>query len=306
MTMKKLSYCLGVIAMLAAFTSGSFAKSAKRSRDAVIQIIGKIQRSDYEGDRAALKRMYGELTPFLHDKKERNKHIVSRVEYWRGFALWRRALNGFNESADPKDLQEDLDHAVSEFNQSAAVDAGFTDAKIGAGSCLSNLIFLNQKNRSRMLELIAKAGRVLKEAQAEAPENPRLYWVLGPNVWYAPPERGGSQSKAIEMYQRGLELARKDKGRTTDPLDPSWGEPELLMNLAWSNLHRTTADLKAAKSYAQSALELVPFWHYVKDILMPQIDVAIGKVYSVPAPTSAVIPKKLPLPSGTTLSSGTP
>jgi hypothetical protein len=266
--MKKLSYCLGVIAMLAAFTSGSFAKSAKRSRDAVIQIIGKIQRSDYEGDRAALKRMYGELTPFLHDKKERNKHIVSRVEYWRGFALWRRALNGFNESADPKDLQEDLEHAVSEFNQSAAVDASFTDAKIGAGSCLSNLIFLNQKNRSRMLELIAKAGRVLKEAQAEAPENPRLYWVLGPNVWYAP--------------------------------------PELLMNLAWSNLHRTTADLKAAKSYAQSALELVPFWHYVKDILMPQIDVAIGKVYSVPAPTSAVIPKKLPLPSGTTLSSGTP
>ncbi|MGA8429062.1 MAG: hypothetical protein WB729_04540 [Candidatus Sulfotelmatobacter sp.] len=271
MILKKLAYrFLGIMAMLAALTSGSFASAAKRSRDAVIQLVTQIQRSDYEGDRTALKRLYGELTPFLQ-----NKHLVSRVEYWRGFALWRRALNGFNESVDPKELQEDLEQAVADFKQASAADPSFTDAKIGAGSCLSNLMFLNQKNTSRMPELIAEAGRVLKEARAEAPENPRLYWVLGPNLWYAPAEHGGSQSQAIEMYQKGLELTRTGKGRTSDPLEPSWGEPELLMNLAWSNLHRTTQDLKAAKSYAQSALDLVPYWHYVKDILMPQIDKAI-------------------------------
>ncbi|HEY4904272.1 MAG TPA: hypothetical protein VIH89_12425 [Candidatus Sulfotelmatobacter sp.] len=273
MNLRNLTYrFLAVTAMLAALTSGSFARSEKQLRNAVIQIVSQIQRSDYEGDRAALKRLYGELTPFLQ-----NKHLASRVEYWRGFALWRRALNGFNESADPKELQEDLEQAVVDFNQSSAADPGFTDAKIGAGSCLSNLMFLNQKNTSRMPQLIAEAGRVLKEARAEASENPRLYWVLGPNLWYAPPEHGGSQSKAIETYEKGLELIRNGKGRTSDPLEPSWGEPELLMNLAWSNLHRTTPDLKAAKSYAQSALDLVPYWHYVKDILMPQIDKAIDK-----------------------------
>ena len=42
-------------------------------------------------------------------------------------------------------------------------------------------------------------------------------------------------------------------------------------NLAWSNLNRTTPDLAAAEGYARSALLLVPYWHYVRDILLPQI-----------------------------------
>ncbi len=43
------------------------------------------------------------------------------------------------------------------------------------------------------------------------------------------------------------------------------------MSLAWSNLNQTTPDLNAAEQYAQAALKLVPYWHYVRDILMPQI-----------------------------------
>jgi hypothetical protein len=61
-------------------------------------------------------------------------------------------------------------------------------------------------------------------------------------------------------------------------LQPSWGEPELLMNRAWSNLNKTTPDLKAAQKDAEAALALVPYWHYVKDILMPQIKTAQAKV----------------------------
>ena len=126
-----------------------------------------------------------------------------------------------------------------------------------------------------MKELIAQANDVLKQAKMEAPDNPRLYWVLGPNLWYAPPERGGSQSGAIEMYKKGLDLISNEKTHSTDPLQPSWGEPELLMNLAWSNLHKSTPDPAAAQSYARSALKLVPCWHYVRDILLPQIDLAV-------------------------------
>jgi hypothetical protein len=49
------------------------------------------------------------------------------------------------------------------------------------------------------------------------------------------------------------------------------------MNLAWSNLNRSTPDLKAAEQYAQAALKLVPYWHYVRDTLMPQILAAQAK-----------------------------
>jgi uncharacterized protein YciI len=71
-----------------------------------------------------------------------------------------------------------------------------------------------------------------------------------------------------------------------DTLEPSWGEPELLMSLAWSNLNRTTPDLNAAEQDAQAALKLVPYWHYVRDILMPQIRAAHAKALAAGATSS--------------------
>jgi tetratricopeptide (TPR) repeat protein len=248
------------------------AQAVDPSREQVIKIVRQIQRADYEGDRTSLKRLRGALAPVEQDRK-----LTSRVRYWRGFALWRRAMNGFNESINPKELEEDLNQAVNEFDEALRIDPGFVDAKVGAISCLSNLLFLNQRNAARMQELVAQAVPLRKAAEAAEPENPRLLWVLGPICWYAPPERGCSQDKAIEMDRKGLEAARKQKAATSDPLEPSWGEPELLAALAWANLHRTVPDPNAAEQYARSALEIVPYWHYVRDILIPQINEAKKK-----------------------------
>jgi hypothetical protein len=51
----------------------------------------------------------------------------------------------------------------------------------------------------------------------------------------------------MEMDEKGLAAARKQKEIASDPLEPSWGEPELLAALAWTNLHRTTPDANAAE-----------------------------------------------------------
>jgi hypothetical protein len=251
-------------------TLGSSA--ADLSREKVLKIVIQIRRADYEGDRSALKRLHGELTPFLE-----NKDFGARVRYWRGFALWRRAINGFNDSVETKEQEADLRQALDEFDEAARDDASFVDAKIGATSCLNMIIYGLGKDPAQVQDLIARSRNLTADAEAAAPENPRLLWVLGPNRWYAPPERGGSQAKAMEMYQRGLDEIRKHKTITNDPLEPSWGEPELLMSLAWSNLNRTTRDLDAADRYARSALMLVPYWHYVRDILIPQIQQAKSK-----------------------------
>jgi tetratricopeptide (TPR) repeat protein len=262
-----------VLAVLV-FSAGAAmgAPKVNPARASAIKIATQIQRADYEGDRAGLQRLYAELTPYVDDKE-----LASRVRYWRGFALWRKALNGFNDAVDPQELEQELKQAADEFDKSAALDPGFVDAKIGAVSCLSNLMFLNQKNPDRIQELLARVAPLTKEAQAAAPDNPRLLWVLGANRWYIPPERGGGQDKAIETYEKGLESARKQKGTASDPLEPSWGEPELLMNLAWANLHKTAPEVDKAEQYARSALELVPYWHYVRDILMAQIRDATAK-----------------------------
>jgi hypothetical protein len=236
-------------------------------RHTVTAIVVSIQRADYEGDRTALKRLHAELTPFVDDRE-----VASRVLYWRGFALWRRALNGFNDAADRTQIEEDLTQAVIDFREAVARDPAFVDAKIGAASCLVNNSFLNLKsNPTRARELFLQSMTILNEASAAAPDNPRLLWVQGANQWYAAPERGGGQDVALATYAKGVELARRHRGRVTDPLEPIWGEAELLMNLAFANLNRTTPDLAAAERYAQSALALVPYWHYVRDILLPQI-----------------------------------
>ena len=252
--------------------------AADQPREQIVKIVTQIQRADYEGDRAALKRLHEELTPSAKDKE-----LAARIQYWRGFALWRRAINGFNEDVDRAELREDLKQALNEFNQASAEDPAFADAKIAALSCVSLIGYtLIQNNPARLQdadvqELWTKGRQLRKEIEAIAPENPRLLWVIGPNLWATPPERGGSQTKAMDMYQKGLETIRKNKTAASDPLEPSWGEPELLMNLAWSNLHKTTPDLNAAEQYANSALNIVPYWHYVRDILMPQIQQARKK-----------------------------
>jgi hypothetical protein len=244
----------------------------EQSRDSIIRIITQIQRADYEGDRPALKRLHDELAPIPEDN-----NLASRVLYWRGFAMWRRAINGFNETPTPTDLEADLTQAVTDFNDAMFRDRGWVEPKIGAGSSLGYLMYLNKKDPTRSQELLQQSSPLLKEAMATAPDNPRLLWVLGPIRWSSPPERGGGQDKAIECYNKGLEVIREQKREAVGPLEPSWGEPELLMSLAWSNLNRTTPDLNAAEQYAEAALKLVAYWHYVRDILMPQIRAAQAK-----------------------------
>jgi hypothetical protein len=148
------------------------------------------------------------------------------------------------------------------------------DAKIGTISCLGNLMYLARGHADRVQELLAQSIPLVKEVRASHPDNPRFIWVLGPILWNTPPERGGGQDNAIESYRKGLESARKLKAIVSDPLEPSWGEPELLMSLGWSTLNRATPDVNAADQYAHSALALVPYWHYVRDILLPQIQTA--------------------------------
>ena len=254
-------------ALVATFISLSVIGTA-RSNDTVKQvapIVAQIQHADYAGDRAAMQKGCDDLKPFLEDKE-----IASRIRYWRGFAQWRRAINGFNDSVDPKELGQDLKTALDEFKIAMEKDPTFVDAEVGTISCLGYLAFMNRKDQARAKELVGQIIPLVKEATDMAPDNPRLIWVRGPILWNTPSERGGGQDKAIESYQRGLEVCSKIKAGD-EPLEPSWGKPELMMSLAYSYLNTKPADLNAAERYARGALEIVPYWHYVRDILLPQI-----------------------------------
>jgi hypothetical protein len=245
--------------------------SGKSSPEQAAGIVAQIQRADYEGDRATLKKCYNELTPFLE-----NDALASRVRYWRGFDLWRRAINGFNDSVDPKELEQDLRQAINEFKAALQKDQTFVDAKIGMISCLGYLAFMKRTDAAALQDLLGQISPLVKEAKAMAPDNPRLHWVLGPILNYQAHESGSGPEKMIENYQTGLQHcsnAEQDK----NSLEPSWGKPELLVSLAYMYLNGNPPNPEAAETNARSALEIVPYWHYTRDILLPQILAAKAK-----------------------------
>jgi hypothetical protein len=239
-------------------------QKAADPHEAVASLAARIRAADYAADRPALTKLFEEMAPYTSGP------LASRARYWRGFAMWRRALNGFNDDADKAELAADLRKGIEEFEGAMAIDPRFVDAKIADASCLVNLSVLTS-GPARM-EGYKRHRDLLDEARKDAPANPRLAWVWGATLFYSPPGLGGGQTRAIEVYEAGLEAARQE--RVTDSVDPSWGKPELLMNLAFANLNKTPPDLDVAERYARAALALVPTWHYVRDILTPQIQTA--------------------------------
>jgi steroid delta-isomerase-like uncharacterized protein len=255
--------------MLGAVAGADAQAPVRTAEQSVASIAAEIRKADYRGDQAEMARLYTKLDPWVDVAP-----IASRVRYWRGFAQWRRAINGFNDAVDPMEIDADLNLAIDEFERALAADPGFTEARIALTSSLGYLAYINPNKPERLQELSKRLMPVARQSAAEAPDNPRLLWVRGPQYWSTPPERGGGQNKAIDSYLRGLEVLKSSEGAAVDPLEPSWGKPELLMSLAWSRLNQTKPDPEAAQRYAQQALELVPYWHYVRDILMPQIKAA--------------------------------
>src|SRR4030095_10525951 len=140
--------------------------------------------------------------------------------------------------------------AVYEFNIALEKDPKFVDAKLGIMSCNGFLLFVEPKDEVRRKERIDRILALEKEATAMASDNPRLIWVRGPILWNTPPERGGGQEKAIENYQHGLEICSRINANN-DPLEPSWGKPELMMSLAYCYLNANVADVNAAERYAR-------------------------------------------------------
>ena len=225
MSLGKVTSCLAALLFTLIAGSNAVASPASKETDRakVIALAAQIRTADYEGRRDDLTRLHKQLDPYV-----KNSEMASRVRYWQGFALWRRAINGFNETPTPSDLEQDLRAAVLDFEAALALDPKFVDAEVGASSCLFSIAFLHRAEPSLSEDAITRGVKHLNQAKAEDPDNPRLLWIVGGGYYYLPPEHGGSQAKALETYQRGLELIRADKS-AHDPLDPTWGEPELLI-----------------------------------------------------------------------------
>ncbi len=241
----------------------SCAKDAKLSA-----LVVEVRSADYRGDRAALARldqMLGELD---------DERLAEYRDYWRGFARWRRAQNGFNETPTPGDLVADLDLAVSHFKASLARRPDWVEAKLAMVGCWGNLVYLAGGDAEKKKAILAELVPAYKWLQENGRDNPRALWIIGGMQFAAPPPYGGDVVKAAATLRRGVALSWPTPagGQEVPAWAPSWGGPENLMNLAYMYSHIGTPDRAAALAYAEGAVTAVPEWHYVRDILLPQIE----------------------------------
>jgi len=173
---------------------------------------------------------------------------------------------------------------ADEFKAALALDPNSVDAKIGLISCLGHVVYFHRTEKERAQEMVKPIFALVAEAKLAAADNPRLIWVMGPILFYTPPERGGGIDKVIENNERGITICSQLKP-PADKLEPSWGKPELHMSLAYEYMTKNPPDFDKAERNARAALEIVPYWHYVRDILMPQIMEAKAKA-TQPTPAS--------------------
>lgn len=230
-------------------------------------IVGAIRTADYRGDRVELRR----LSAALDDVKD--PRLSAYRSYWQGFAKWRRALSGFNETPAPPDLKDDLEGAILSFRSALMDQPDWIEAKIGIVGCFANLLFLSSDDQARQRSILAEYVPMFRELAATGTENPRVLWLIGGSELGAPPPYGGDAAKAADTFRKGVAAARREAhGSALLPAHvPSWGGAENLMNLAYLYSHSALENRALALAYAEGALVAVPHWHYVADVLLPQI-----------------------------------
>lgn len=253
-----------VLAMLLASPGAAKEPSPKES-ERLSAHVRAILAADFAADRAELARQAQAMQRSSFPSHARY------AEYWTGFAHWRRAINGFNETPAPADLGADLLAACERFRAAIQLDPAWLEPKIALVSSLGLRAYLSGEAPAPRQALIAEYFQLFPSLQAEGAENPRALWIVATHFLAAPPPHR-SVDKARATFQRGLAMARAESLRP--PLDawvPAWGSAESLMSLAY--LHaQIEVHREVARAYAEGALALAPTWHYVRDILLPQIE----------------------------------
>lgn len=283
---------LAIAVALAANAAGIFTAPAgtllARQRPAVEQRLGalvaEVRSADYRGDRAALARLDEELGR-LPDGS-----LSDYRDYWRGFALWRRALNGFNEKPTPDDLAADVQGAIARFKSALTSHPDWIEAKLALVGCWGNLIYLTGSDAERKKAILEEAGPTFRFIMGNAGDNPRALWIKGGMEMAAPPPVGGDYARAAETLRHGVACAWRESLASADTPAwvPTWGGPENLMNLAWAySKDPKNPDRAAALAYADGALVAVPQWHYVRDVMLPQIE---GMAPAACPPASSPVP----------------
>lgn len=248
-------------AVFCCLLSAAEAKSSRVERK-LVALKAELMTADYRADLPKLTTLRDRAAKLSNDSK-----LGYLADYWTGFASWRIVVNGASAKMAPEEAKAHLQRAAADFESSARKKSDFADAHAAAAAVHGWLAAYKHDDDAAMKQEIEIFKRFLNRAVELEPSNPRVLWIQAVPYMVLPPERGGNRDRAIEFYRQMIENARPLSPES--PL-PDWGKVEGLMSLSYALMSKS--DLDGATEQANAALRLRPDWHYVRDILVPQID----------------------------------
>lgn len=229
---------------------------SQASGDSLRHVIDRalISNADRDYDRA-LSWLDSELT---------RRPTDAVLLHYRGFVLYRKAsqlLSTVKNDKGAKTLFEQADRALEQsaaglaWPETLALRSAVTGQLIGFGGALTGM------------RLGPRAARLLDEAMAMGPENPRVWMLRGVSELYKPRLMGGGADKAARSLERALTLFPSDA-----PVAPApwWGYAE---TYGWlGQMYAKQGKTEQARAAYARALQLQPGNSWVSDLLLPSLD----------------------------------
>lgn len=186
--------------------------------------------------------------------------------HYRGFILYRKASYLVAAGRDAKaavgakamfeDAEQTLARSATtlKWPETAALQSAVVGQLISLGGAMAGL------------RMGAKSLRLLDEAVAAGPENPRVWMLKGVSDLFRPKLFGGSAEKAEVSLKRALALFDKDAPASPAPW---WGHAEAY---GWlGQVYVKQGRLEEAKLAYAKALDLQPGNAWVLELLLPAV-----------------------------------
>ena len=199
----------------------------------------------------------------LFDDLKQDTSVAALAYYYAGYASYR--LSTFLPHSQTEERMVHLNDAVDNLETTVKKQKDLADAYALLDRCYSLLTGIDHT--------FAEVGDVYQAQALElAPNNPRVLFLTGTDLYFTPPEYGGDPQLAMERFEQAARLFEKQT--PSDPLLPDWGHAEVYAWLARGYLEQHPEKAHAALT---KALALDPDYRWAKDVLLPRVEAQLKK-----------------------------
>ena len=137
-------------------------------------------------------------------------------EYYAAYSYM--SILFFNTDLTPEQKKGYIEKAQGHIDKTLAINDKESEIYVLLGMLYS----LSITDASNAYQLSTQSNEALAKAEKLNPNNPRIYYLKGLNVYHTPAEFGGGASVAKPLFVKAESLFKQQKSK--NPLMPQWGE----------------------------------------------------------------------------------